>query len=64
MPLAIVLVWAYVTLMVSIHSYAPRQKKVFSQVGQSFALITATILAVDYFIQFSAIPMSPRNRET
>ena len=30
MPLAIVLVLAYVTLMVSIHSYASRQKKIFS----------------------------------
>jgi uncharacterized BrkB/YihY/UPF0761 family membrane protein len=50
MPLAIMLVLAYVTLMVSIHSYAPRQKKIFSQVGLSFALIAAAILAGDYFI--------------
>lgn len=64
MPLAILLVLAYVTLMVSIHSYAPRQKKIFSQVGLSFALIAAAILAADYFIQFSAIPMSLKNSET
>ena len=64
MPLAIVLVLAYVTLMVSIHSYAPRQKKIFSQVGLSFALIAAAILVGDYFIQFSVIPMSLRNSET
>ena len=64
MPLAIMLVLTYVTLMVSIHSYAPRHKKIFSQVGLSFALIAAAILAGDYFIQFSVIPMSLTNSET
>ncbi len=64
MPLAIVLALAYVTLMVSIHSYAPRQKKIFGQVGLSFALIAAAILVVDYFIQFSVVPMSLKNSET
>ncbi len=64
MPLAIMLVLAYVTLMVSIHSYAPGQKKIFSQVGLSFALVAAAILMSDYFIQFSVIPMSLMNSET
>ena len=64
MPLAIGLVLAYVALMTSIHTYASSQKKIFSQVGLSFALIAATILAADYFIQFSVIPMSLTNNET
>jgi hypothetical protein len=64
MPLAITMVLAYVTLMVSIHFYAPSRKKIFSQVGLSFALIAAAILAADYFVQFSAIPMSLINSET
>ena len=64
MPLAIMLVLAYVTLIVSIHSYASSQKKIFSQVGLSFALIAAVILAIDYYIQFSVIPMSLMNNET
>jgi hypothetical protein len=64
MPLAILLVLAYVALMASIHSCAPRQKKIFSQIGLSFSLIAATILAGDYFIQFSAVPMSLINSET
>jgi hypothetical protein len=64
MPLAIMLVLAYVTLMVSIHAYAPGQKKIFSQVGLSFALIAAAILVGDYFVQFSVIPMSLMNSET
>jgi hypothetical protein len=63
MPLAILQVLAYVTLMTSIHFYAPSQKKIFSQIGLSFALIAAGILASDYFIQFSAIPMSLMNNE-
>jgi hypothetical protein len=64
MPLAIVLALAYVTLMVSIHFYAPAQKKIFSQVGLSFALIAAAVLAIDYYVQFSVIPVSLQNNET
>jgi hypothetical protein len=64
MPLAIVLVLAYVALMSSIHFHASRQKKLFSQVGVYFALIAATILVADYYIQFSVIPMSLRHSET
>lgn len=64
MALAIVLVLAYVTLMTSIHSYAPGHKKIFSQVGLSFALIAAVILVADYYIQFSVIPISLMNSET
>lgn len=64
MPLAILLVLAYVTLVVSIHFCAPRQKKIFSQVGLSFALIAAGILVSDYYIQFSAIPMSLQDSES
>lgn len=64
MPLAIVLVLAYVTLVVSIHHYAPAQKKIFSQVGLSLALLAAGILALDYYVQFSVVPMSLKNDET
>ena len=58
MPLAIILVLAYLTLMVSIHYYAPEQKRIFSQVGLSLAFVAAAILMADYYIQFSVIPMS------
>ena len=64
MPLAILMVLAYVTLMVSIHASAPDHKKIFSQIGLAFALIAAVILTSDYFIQFSVIPMSLVNNET
>jgi len=64
MPLAILLVLAYVTLMVSIHTYAPSNKKTFSQAGLSFALMSATILSSAYFIQFAVIPISLMKGET
>ncbi|MFO7634036.1 MAG: hypothetical protein R6W76_15935, partial [Caldilinea sp.] len=64
MPLAILLVLAYVTLMVSIHIYAPGSKKIFSQAGLSFALMSATILSSAYFIQFSVIPISLMKGQT
>ena len=64
MPLAILLVLAYVTLMVSIHAYAPDSRKTFSQAGLSFALMAATMLASVYFIQFSVIPISLMKGET
>jgi hypothetical protein len=61
---AIALILVYVTLMASIHSYATWQKKIFSQIGLSFALVAAVILLSDYFIQFSVIPISLINGET
>lgn len=61
---ATILILAYMTLMASIHSYATMQKKIFSQIGLSFAIITAVILLSDYFIQFSVIPVSLINGET
>ena len=61
---AIMLILVYVILMVSIHSYAAGQKKIFSQIGLSFAIITAVILLSDYFVQFFVIPMSLKNGET
>jgi hypothetical protein len=64
MPLAILLVLAYVTLTVSIHTYAPGSKKTFSQAGLSFALMSATMLSSAYFIQFSVIPISLIKGET
>jgi hypothetical protein len=64
MPLAILLVLAYVALMAAIHTCAPGHKKISSQVGLSFALIAATLLASDYYVQFSVIPVSLRSNET
>jgi len=61
---AMLLVLGYVALTVSIHSYAESQRKVFSQIGLSFALIAAVILLSDYYLQFSVVPVSLMNAET
>lgn len=61
---ATLLILAYVILMASIHAYATKQTKIFSQIGLSFAIVTAVILLSDYFIQFSVIPVSLINGET
>jgi hypothetical protein len=54
----------YVVFMVSIHQYASQEKKLFSQIGLSFALISATILLVAYFTQVSVIQPSLVQGET
>ena len=61
---AILLILVFVVLMVCIHYYASREKKIFSHTGLSFALISATILITDYFIQISVIQPSLVNGET
>lgn len=61
---AMLLVLCYVTLMVSIHSHAERQKRIFSQVGLTFSIIAAVILLSDYYLQFSIVPVSLMNAET
>jgi hypothetical protein len=64
MPPATVLLLVYVALMASIHSSAAAPHQVFSQIGLSFAVVAAVILAGDYFVQFSVVPVSLMNGET
>ena len=64
MPFAMLLVVVYVVLMAAIHTYAAQHKKVYSQIGLSFALIAAGILLSNYLIQFSVVPASLMNQET
>jgi hypothetical protein len=55
---AILLSLVYYILMVSTHYFAPVERKVFSQVGMSFALISTATLVTDYFLQLSVIQPS------
>ena len=61
---AMLLVVVYVILVVSIHASAAQHKKIYSQIGLSFALIAAGILLIDYYVQFSVVPISLMNQET
>ena len=64
MPPAIILTLSYLVLMVSIHAYASSQRKIFSQIGLSFALLATMVLVGDYFVQFSVVPISLMSGET
>lgn len=64
MPSAMLLVVVYVILVVSIHAYAAQDRRIFAQIGFSFALIAAGVLLIDYFVQFSVVPISLMNRQT
>ena len=49
---------SFLVAMACIHCYAPDEKKVFSLVGLSFAIIYATLISVNYFIQLTFINQS------
>jgi hypothetical protein len=61
---AILLVLTYVVLMVSINAYAAPENRVFSQIGLSFAMISAVVLLIAYYTQFAVIPVSLMHGET
>ncbi len=64
MPPAMVLVVLYVVLVSSIHAQATPRKKVYAQIGLSYALLSAGVLLGDYFVQFSVVPVSLMNEQT
>jgi len=64
MPPAMILVVLYVVLVSSIHAQATPQKKVYGQIGLSFALIAAGVLLSDYVVQFSVVPISLMSEQT
>jgi hypothetical protein len=45
----------FVLMMLCIHYYTPQGKKVLSQLGFSFASISATILSIHYYIQLTVV---------
>ena len=60
----ILLAIIFVVLMTCIHYYTPDDRKIFSQIGLSFALISTALIAIDYFIQLSVIQPSLLKGET
>ena len=55
---AMVLNIVYYVLMVAIHYFAPVEKKIFSQIGMSFAFQSMATFVIDYFLQVSVIQPS------
>jgi len=60
----ILLALIFVVLMACIHSHASNDRKVFSQIGLSFALVYAVVILSDYFVQFTVIIPSLSSGET
>jgi len=50
--------------MACLHQRAAGERKIFSQIGLSFALIYATLIISDYFIQLTAVLPSIMSGET
>lgn len=46
---------AFVAMMTSIHHHAPAEKKVWSQLGLSFAVIYAVMCSLTYYIQLTFV---------
>ncbi len=61
---AFLLAPVFVVLMACIHYYASNEKKIFSLIGLSFALIYATVITTDYFIQWTVVLPSILSGET
>ena len=64
MYLAIFQLFAYIIFIISNHFIAPHEKKLFSFISIAFTLITATVLLIAYFTQFSVVPISMMKSET
>ncbi len=54
----------FVILMVCVHSYARSDRKLFSHIALSFAIIYATIILIDYVTQFTIVIPSILTNET
>jgi hypothetical protein len=46
---------SFAVLMVSIHYYAPEDRKVWSHVGLTFATIYAVLISINYFVQLTLV---------
>jgi hypothetical protein len=49
---------SFLVVMACIHSYASNERKIFSLIGLSFAIIYATLISANYFIQLTYVRQS------
>jgi hypothetical protein len=56
---SLLLALSFVVLMVSMHSYAPLEKKIWSQIGLSFAILYAALLLWNYYLQLTVVSTNP-----
>lgn len=63
-PPAILFVLGYLALMLSIHYAVPAHRRILSLAALCLALMSATVLAIDYYVQFAVVPVSLQANET
>ena len=56
---SLLLALSFVVLIVSIHSYSPTEKKVWTQIGLSFAILYAALLIWNYYLQLTVVRTNP-----
>lgn len=49
---------SFLVVMACVHCYAPEDRKVFSLIGLSFAIVYATLISINYFIQLTFVRQS------
>jgi hypothetical protein len=54
----------FVIFMLCINHYAAQEKKIFSQLGFSFAVVCAAILSLHYYIQLTVVQQGLLNNQT
>lgn len=64
MYLAIFQVFAYLLYMISNYVLARTERKIFGLSSVAFSIITAMVLLIAYFVQFSVVPISMMKGET
>ncbi len=64
MYLAIFQLFAFLIFIVTNHFIANTEKKLYTFLSVSFALISTTVLLIAYFTQFSVVPVSVMKGET
>lgn len=53
------LAWSFIVMMVSIHYYAPEERRIYSHIGLVFGILYAALVSIVYFVELSvAIPMA------
>lgn len=57
---SLLLAISFIVLMVSISDYAPPDKRVWSQVGLSLAIVYATLLIWNYYLQLTVVRRYPQ----
>jgi hypothetical protein len=58
---ALLIAPSFVILMASIHYYARAEKKLWSQIGLSFAIIYAAIVGLNYFLSLTVVRQNPQS---